>query len=313
MAGTFGSSSRALVVLALVLTSTGTLHAAEKSLAQSLTGQARSDYDAARTLFSHDDFAGAAIKFRSAHEKSQDVRLLWNIAACEQKQKHYAKTRVLLEKYLAEGSSLSAQDRRDAEGVLKTIAPFVSTVVLTARPEGSDVVLDGEAVGKVPLSAPLYVDLGKHDLAVKKSGFRTETRSVEATGSEELPVKIELEEIPHAGTLDIRAGREDLVQIDGENAGIGSVSKTLPSGRHVVRVTGAGHDPRQVEVVVEDDKTKSIDLGPPPSQSGTTWLLVGGGVAVLAAGLTIGAIFLFRSSGEAPQPTQGTLGGVELP
>jgi hypothetical protein len=278
-----------------------------------LNGAARGDYDAGRTLFLHDDFVGAAIKFRSAFEKSQDVRLLWNIAACEQKQKHYAKTRALLEKYLAEGTTLSSQDRRDAESVLKTITPFVSTVVLTARPEGAEVALDGETIGRVPLARPLYVDLGKHEVAVKKAGFREERRPVEANGSEDLPLKIELEEIVHVGTLDIRAAPGDLVTIDGENAGIGNVSKRLPSGKHVVRITGSGHEPRQTEAIVEDDRTKTVDLGPPPSSGSTTWILAGGGIAVLAAGLTIGAIFLFRSSGSAPEPTYGTLGGVELP
>src|SRR3954462_5833949 len=48
-------------------------------LAESLTGQAKADYDAGRLLFGDDDFAGALVKFQRAFDNVRDVRLLWNM------------------------------------------------------------------------------------------------------------------------------------------------------------------------------------------------------------------------------------------
>ncbi|MGH7297676.1 MAG: hypothetical protein ACRELB_22250 [Polyangiaceae bacterium] len=53
-----------------------------KPLAQTLTGDAKAAYDAAKLLVGDGDFAGAAIKFQAAYDQSNDARLLWNIAAC---------------------------------------------------------------------------------------------------------------------------------------------------------------------------------------------------------------------------------------
>src|SRR5271154_4391087 len=68
---------------------------APKPLSQSLTGEAKAAYDAAKLLLGDGDFAGAAIKFRAAYDQAGDARLLWNIAACEKNQRHYARTMAL--------------------------------------------------------------------------------------------------------------------------------------------------------------------------------------------------------------------------
>src|SRR5437016_6190653 len=68
------------------------------SLSETLSGDAKSAYDAAKVLFGDGDFASAALKFRSAHDLSNDPRLLWNIAACEKNLRHYAKVVSLVQR-----------------------------------------------------------------------------------------------------------------------------------------------------------------------------------------------------------------------
>ncbi|HYQ14356.1 MAG TPA: hypothetical protein VEQ58_01320, partial [Polyangiaceae bacterium] len=65
--------------------------AAPPPLAETLTGSAKNDYDTALLLYKSGDFSGAEQRFASAYRASRDVRLLWNSAACEQGQRHYAK------------------------------------------------------------------------------------------------------------------------------------------------------------------------------------------------------------------------------
>ena len=323
MTGTCASRSKRVAALAFLVVVAGvpvTAAAggkdAPKSLTNTLTGPARDDFDAARTLFAHDDFAGAAIKFRSSYDRSHDARLLWNIASCEQRLKHYARSRSLLEKYLAEGgAALTDDDRRDAERVLATVAPFVTTVNLVVRPEGVEVVVDGEVMGTTPLPTPLYAELGKHEVVFRKQGYRQVARTVIGSGGDASVVSVQLEPQPHEGVLEVRAGPGEVISVDGESFGIGTASRTVRSGRHTIRVSARGQEPRRSEVVVEDDKSKSIDLRPPESStSKSTWWLIGGGAVLLTAGAVIGGYFLFRpSSGSRAPQTPGTLGAVDLP
>src|SRR5690348_11091354 len=56
---------------------------AQLPLAESLTGEAKAEYESGKLLFEHGDFAAAAVKFQHAYEVGKDPRLLWNVAAAE--------------------------------------------------------------------------------------------------------------------------------------------------------------------------------------------------------------------------------------
>ena len=97
------------------------------SLADSLIGEPKADYDAAKLLYGNGDYAGALVKFTAAYDKSKDPRLLWNIAACEKNLHHYARVLAYLRRYLAEGQAvLSEAEKVDAEALLKFIQPLTA-------------------------------------------------------------------------------------------------------------------------------------------------------------------------------------------
>src|SRR6186713_3117351 len=52
-------------------------------LAESLTGDAKGEYESGKLLFEHGDYAAAAVKFQHAYDLAKDPRLLWNVAAAE--------------------------------------------------------------------------------------------------------------------------------------------------------------------------------------------------------------------------------------
>lgn len=58
--------------------------------------------------------------------------------------------------------------------------------------DGCDVVVDGRAVGRTPLSAPLELASGDHHLVVGKAGHKVLSRSVALTPGQELTVEVEL-------------------------------------------------------------------------------------------------------------------------
>lgn len=83
-----------------------------KPLAESLEGQARSEYLAARVLFDDGDFATALEKYKSVYGKASDPRLLWNLAACHKNLRRYARASVLLRQYVKEGGAPESVSQR---------------------------------------------------------------------------------------------------------------------------------------------------------------------------------------------------------
>jgi hypothetical protein len=294
--------------------------AAPGSLADVLTGEARAEYEAARLLYEDGDYAGASLKFQRAYDASKDPRLLWNRAAAEKNLRHYALVKELVEGYLREGGGkISDADRVDAESLIQMVSGFIARLTVTVKQPGATISLDGQVVGKSPLTAPLSVDMGPHEIKVELPGFKTVTRSVNLTGGT-MAIDLVLEVEKHEGILRIIVGHDAVIRVDGKMVGIGQWQGTLPSGVHSVEASAKGKQPYVSDSLVQDDQTSTLrvalqDEAPKPAAAGLgipTWLWVGG-AAVLAAGAGVGSYFLFKPDDKAPPPTAGSIGTVELP
>ena len=278
-----------------------------KSLSDLLTGEAKTHYDIARILYRDGDHAGALSKFRRAYEISHDVRLLWNMAACEKNLRHYVKVLALVEQYVKDGQ-LDAPDLSRA----LTFATAVRTLVgeLSVRADEADATLtvDDEDLGKTPFAQPILVDMGRRRVRVTKTGFRPFERTIDVEGGNTLDMPIVLER--EVARLVVRARATDAIRVDDRVVGQGSWTGLLPVGPHVVVVsTSAGHS-RRTDVVLLDRESRELSVEMESGGGVPRWLWwVGGGV--LVAGAAVGGYFLFRPS--AAQAPAGTLGAYEVP
>lgn len=301
--------------------------AAPPSLSETLTGAAKSEYEAGRVLFQDGDYSGAALKFGKAFDQSHDPRLLWNVAAAEKNLRHYSKVISALEQYLAEGGDkLTEQDRADAKQLVETVGAFVGTLELKVDQADADITLDDEPIGKSPLDKPVRLDHGSHVVRVKKPGFDDFTARPKISGGETQTLEVLMKAEVRAGRLKVIAGPGEVISVDGEVVGKGTWEGTLESGSHSVNVTGRGKRPKDVDVLVRDGEVTTSRLtlerdtptGTTKKDGGfwaTPWPWVIGG-AVLASGAGVGAYFLFKPEDEKPPPTvDGTLnpGTVRLP
>lgn len=286
------------------------------TLAESLTGDAKSEYEAGRMLFGDGDYGTALLKFRAAHEASRDPRLLWNMAVCEKNQRHYAKVLVLIERYLAEVGDLATdRDKAEARELINAVKAFVSQVKLTINQHGAQVFIDDEEVGKTPLEGPLLVDMGQRTLRVTKPGFDEHRQKLVLQGGQEHPIVVEMAPEVTEGRLVVVAAPTDVIHVDGQQVGTGQWEGKLPLGTHTVHVTGEGKRPRTSDVVVEKLGVRRLEVSLEAIPSSKAWLWIGGG-AVLVAGLAVGGYFVFKpSTAERPSPTPGTMppGTVQLP
>ena len=79
------------------------------------------------------------------------------------------------------------------EALLVKAKQHVAEVTVTVSQDGADVLLDGAAVGRSPLEAPLYLDAGEHRLSARAHGFEDATETVTARAGSVKSVALQLE------------------------------------------------------------------------------------------------------------------------
>jgi len=231
-----------------------------RSLAQSLPPDARRDYDAGKLLFEDGDYATALLKYQAAFDQTHDPRLLWNVAVCQKDLRHYAKAAATLARYLAEGGDqLSPSDRHDAQELARAIAPFtVPTTIQVSEPD-AQIWVDDALVGRSPLAGTIALDMGTRRLRVKKDGYRLFDREFPVGGSAATTIEVTLER--QGGHLQLNVPADATVWLDEKEAGHGPrIELDLPVGAHAMRLVAPRMRPLQTDVVVEDGKSRALDL-----------------------------------------------------
>jgi hypothetical protein len=269
-----GRSVRACAALVVAALSVGTVSwrvdaqprpakpaAAAKPLAQALTGQAKTDYEAGKTLAGDGDFPGALIKFQSAYDQSKDPRLLWNVAFCEKNMRHYSKVIGTLNRYVAEGNGyLTDKDRKDAQDLIATLQPFTTNATIKVSEDGAQISIDDAPVGTSPLAGPVVLDIGERRIRVTKDGFKPYEKTLPVGGSAAVNVDVALEKEVHEGRLVVNAPPDATLELDEKAMGTGKVDLKVASGGHQIRETAPGMRPFQTEIVIQDNETRQLDV-----------------------------------------------------
>jgi hypothetical protein len=292
-----------------------------KPLGQSLTGDARAAYDSAKLLFEDGDHTGALTKFKSAFELSKDPRLLWNMAVCEKELRHYARSAGLVSRYLSEGGkAISAEQRRNASDTQAALRAFYSEVDLSGAPDGATVLVDGVALGQIPLTEPLLVDLGAHKLRLELDGYAPFETSIDVPGSNrfEVPVVLSVAPIAEPAVAQPRlsvtsSGERDIIAVDGKVMGSHHWEGALSVGEHSVRVTAAHKKTYETHLQLTAGSSRSLQVALEDDAHGSTvWYWVAGGAAV-AAGAVVGGYFLLKPKEEPGSHPSGSLTTIFLP
>lgn len=179
--------------------------------------------------------------------------------------------------------------------------------VITSKPKGARVFMDGEEVGETPLKLS-DVPSGMHTVTLLAPGYALVSRSVDTTGG--LRGEVEATLSDEGTKLTVKTGASDgAVAVNGVEVGQGrSVSLIMARGNVDLGVSapGQGEAEARVEVPLAGTLIYKADFGsgelteiPPLYRRWVFWTAVGAGTAGVATAATLTAIALTPE----PDPT----------
>ncbi|HEY0251204.1 MAG TPA: PEGA domain-containing protein [Kofleriaceae bacterium] len=147
-------------------------------------------------LYGEQKFSEALAEFERAYEIAPAPIVLYNIAACHRELSHYAEAVKYYRRFLDEGQDKAPADRivaakSELDGILQRIAR-----VSVNAPDGAEVIVDGQSIGKMPLDMPLIVAPGEHKVVVHLEGKQDGDKNLRVASGDEVEVKIKLGDLP---------------------------------------------------------------------------------------------------------------------
>lgn len=242
-----------------------------KSVAELLSGEARTQFDAGVRLAERGQWDGARTSFRAAYEASKNPRVLFNVAIAERQLQRYAAAIDLFNRELTEGKGvLSPEEERDIRAIIAGLEQLIGSLTIDVSEPGADIYVDGERVGQSPLAGPMRFQLGKRNVRAAKAGFSDAIESVEvkAGGSSRVAIKM----IPYVKTslvnVTVVGAPNAVVKIDGREVGPAPYKGqvTVSAEPHQFTAEAPGWVSTTQAAVVREGETLNLTLAPAEEQ-----------------------------------------------
>jgi tetratricopeptide (TPR) repeat protein len=279
--------------------------------------EARKAFEEGVAAYQKGDYKGAAERFGQAQLLKPHPEVLLNLAQSQLKAEKFAEAATHFQAYLTQ----TQRDNPTAQNGLSDAKTQVAEVAVLA-PEGTEIIVDQTGVGTAPLTQPLYLVPGRHEVV---SGERNETIQVGAGQSTTVDLLSDGEANPGGAataTTDLPANGERLrvdkwfLQRPGAWVGAGITVGSLLFSAVAATTAGRRYDAandakRQIQAhYVADGSPGQSPCGPPAlnaqydyacsfyldnADSGDTWRtasIVTLVVGMLAASGTVAYYFL---------------------
>ncbi len=138
-------------------------------------------------LHEEGDYDAALVEFQRAYDALPDYRVLYNVGVTYLAQRSYVLSLRAFERYLVlGGATLDPARRAEVEERIANLRQRVGFLVLEVNVDDAEVLVDGEAVARTPVRAPLSLDVGRHRVEVRAAGHLPEQRTISVAGGDEL-------------------------------------------------------------------------------------------------------------------------------
>ena len=116
--------------------------------------------------------------FQEAYALEPALRTLVQVGLAEQALGRWAAAdRHLREAMMSKQDDWVRKNRRTIEAAIETVAAHVGGLDVTGTPDGAEVRVDGELIGRLPLSRPVSVAAGRVGIEVSAPGFLSAVRA----------------------------------------------------------------------------------------------------------------------------------------
>ena len=155
--------------------------------------EAKKHYDRAMGLNEDGQVAEAVIELKRAYEIAPHYAVLYNLGQAYITLAKPVDAVVALQRYLDEGGKAIKADRRaEVEKEIARQKTRIATLVVRGLPDGAVVTIDGDEVGKTPLTGSVRVGVGKHVVAATAVGYEAGEAKIEVAGEDSKMVELKL-------------------------------------------------------------------------------------------------------------------------
>jgi hypothetical protein len=187
------SSPRAVAALAcFALLSTAAPAAAQSG---EPAARARSLQAQGLRLLEQQKSAEALAKFEAAYDLVPSPKILYNMGRAQEGLGRDLEAFTSFERFLEGATDVPPAARADAERRRDALRARLAAVEVTG-PAGATVVVDGRAVGELPLGAPVLVAPGAHAVLIQRAGTILHEQRVTAASGGTVVVKLAVVESP---------------------------------------------------------------------------------------------------------------------
>jgi PEGA domain len=222
-------------------------------------------------LMDRGDNRGALEKFEAAFRLVPSPKILFNMGKAHHALGHEVEAVTALERFLDEAPYAPKESRDAAERLVQSLHPKLSYLDLVTDEVGSLISIDGHEIGTVPLSRPIVIAPGTHEVRFEKPGMTAEKRSVSPVAGQKLRVFVKLTPTSDA-TPTVATPPPPVVSTEPVTQSIPAASASSPITNPATRPSEAGGAP----------------TGPAgyPWQLKAAWISAGTGVLFLAGAVT---------------------------
>ena len=232
-------------VVTLVAPSARAQQPASGTIRSQLTGPALEAWDRGQDAIDAKQWATAVPELRQAYTISRNPRVLFNIGFCQTQLGNYVDAKATFEKELAEGAAtFSPEVQQQIKDAVASVAPYITTLQVTANEPGATLLIDEENRGTTPFLGPILVNTGaNHKLVLHKDGFNDQVITKEFTHdvADKIVFAIEPTIKKSEVTVDVEGAPNAEVRIDATSMGTAPWHGYVVAGRHTFEARASGY------------------------------------------------------------------------
>lgn len=164
--------------------------------------EARQRFERGMQLYSDGAYDLALIELQRAYDLAPSYKLLYNIAQVNAQLSNYAGALRAFEKYLADGGTDVAPERRAAvEKEIQTLRARTANITVRVNVPDAEILIDGLPQTGQALDVAFLVNAGVRRIGVRKPGYQAAEKVLTLAGGDSAEVQLELVELAPGGPV----------------------------------------------------------------------------------------------------------------